>query len=594
MASERQRKRKSSQRRNAQRTNDGSALHDAIRRALPSGAPSALGLRKLWAAPQAVELFAAVHDQIVDGLPFVADGYGEPVDIVMDGPEAWDYLELMHDDMTTRIRELLVRRGSAEWLWWLRRLRGQFNDFNDMLSTGPYIQAVAESLAAGNSHPSQPAEHDTFTFELSDQVIYELAWLREIAIAIYQLHSAMKRGAKGQRVHFIPRAVPRWEPDDGLDDAIEEYDGRTETEAANLMAALGVAVSEADPSFGEGHLVGGLVPAWTFVEALPRPSFAQVDPIPARLQWIDLDAVEPLASQSVLTQEQVALITLLWACHLFATRDPKWVERRLTAPLQWGYSLIGADGALLPAIDDAVQLLACDPGRAIADAWCPSTGQEVLDVLAAIEPIVWPPLAGNPVHGAGKLCVVDLVGASRRLFATLTRPSDGAAVNLWSDHFEENVQAAIDATPWRPEGAWRDLIGRTIRRTDKTHLTNIDALGVRDGRVLLVSCKSIAFDVACLARRTRRHAEHRGEDPRRRRPVVSRRQRAPRRSATTSRSCELRGDRRLRRVPDRAVLHRRSVASNYLRRSPVPHVSSGVAREADRRRVMCASDRRGR
>jgi hypothetical protein len=44
----------------------------------------------------------------------------------------------------------------------------------------------------------------------------------------------------------------------------------------------------------------------------------------------------------------------------------------------------------------------------------------------------------------------------------------------------------------------RPLIGRTVRRANGTPLTDIDALGFNDGRMLVVSCKSIAFTVPAL------------------------------------------------------------------------------------------------
>ncbi|MGQ0823771.1 MAG: hypothetical protein ACT4OX_01865 [Actinomycetota bacterium] len=451
----------------------------------------------MWADPRAKELFDEVRAQIFDGLPYVVDPDGHPLDIVIESADAWDHLKLMHDDMTTRVQELLARRGSAEWLWWLRRLRGQFDDFNTMVSTGPYVQAVAESLAAGFSRPSQRADHETFVFPFSAQVVYDLAWLREIAIVIYQLHSAMKRCAKGQRVHFIPSSVPRWEPDDDLDDAIEEYDGRTEREARNLMQALGVA---APPSTMPGGTlrVGGIVPTWHFVDVVPRPPFAKVDPLPATVEWIDLDAVAPLATQGVLTEEHVALIALLWASFHFMAADPERVTLRIAPARQWGYALLPTREALLPALDNVVEWMSREPGNALDGCWRPSTGTDVMQVLSATQPMVWPPLVGNPVHETETLTVVDIVGASRRMFSTLTRPSDGAAVNLWSGHFEDDVQAAIDRSPWRATDDCRGLIGRTIRRADGTALTDIDALGVSKGRLLLVSCKSIAFTVPAL------------------------------------------------------------------------------------------------
>jgi hypothetical protein len=62
---------------------------------------------------------------------------------------------------------------------------------------------------------------------------------------MYHLHAAMKRCAKGQAVFFVPGDIPQWDPDKDLDDAIEDYDKRSERETANLLQAVGVAAPRA-------------------------------------------------------------------------------------------------------------------------------------------------------------------------------------------------------------------------------------------------------------------------------------------------------------------------------------------------------------
>jgi hypothetical protein len=153
---------------------------------------------------------------------------------------------------------------------------------------------------------------------------------------------------------------------------------------------------------------------------------------------------------------------------------------------------------LVPALDEMCEWMTEGAGHAMKGCWRPQSAAEVLEILHAIRPEVWPPLCGCPVHEAGSHSAIDLVGASRRLFATLLRPADGTDVNVWSAHFESDVQAIIDQSPWRPPEQVRPLIGRTVRRANGTALTDIDALGFNDGRILLISCKSIAFTVPAL------------------------------------------------------------------------------------------------
>ena len=166
--------------------------------------------------------------------------------------------------------------------------------------------------------------------------------------------------------------------------------------------------------------------------------------------------------------------------------------------LQWGYMLAPTDNLLVPALDHVCELLESNAGHTVAGCWGPRSAREVLGVLGRIEPEMWPPLCGCPVHEVGDKSVIDLVGTSHRLFTTLLRPSDGATANVWSKHFEENVRATIDRSDWRPPDPVRSLIGRKITRPDGNRLTDLDAVGHSEGRLLLISCKSIAHTLPAI------------------------------------------------------------------------------------------------
>jgi hypothetical protein len=284
-----------------------------------------------------------------------------------------------------------------------------------------------------------------------------------------------------------------------LEEAITLFDKRNERVSANLLQAVGVVGPERwRLPEGEGAIsIGGLVPTWGFVPSRRAPIIDKVDPPPAFIHWVDLDRL-PLASQDVLTDQHVALIALLWACFNVATRDPDKMQQRMSAPLQWGYMVTPTVGFLMRALDEIAEWMPRAGGAALPASRLPTSGADIMAALQAMKPIIWPPLAGNPVHAASAHSLVDLVGASYRLFSTLIRPTDGADVNYWSRQFERDVQDIIDRSPWRPEGPLYDIIGRTVRRPDGSALTDIDAVGYRDGRMLLVSCKSIAFTLPAL------------------------------------------------------------------------------------------------
>lgn len=496
VGTERQRKRKQERRRHQPR----GTFQSGFRSLLDPNASTAVVLRRLWVERSALGLREEQRERILDGFPYlVYEDTGEPLIGVVDAPTAWPFLETIHDFFVGRIQELVAGRGSAEWLWWLRRLRGQFDDLNDMVSTGPYVQAVAEALAAGVSRPSNPLpDHSTFEFPITAEALLDLIWVREIAIMMYRLHATMKRCAKGQRVELVVGDIPRWEQDDVLDDAIEEYDTRGEKENANLLRAVGVVGNLTIKPDQRQLSIGGLVPYWYAVGVGRKAKFEKADPPPYLFSWIDLDAIAPFQEQAILTRAQIALVVLLWSAFNIGTRAPEHATRRMTTPIQWGYMVTPTESFLLPALDELCGWLKQASGRALDGCWRPESGAEVLTALLELEPEIWPPLCGCPVHEADRYSVIDLLGASHRLFSTLLRPAGGAPANAWSEHFEQDVQAVIDRSDWRPPDALRPLIGKPIRRRDGTDRTNIDALGFNDGRLLLVSCKSIAFTVPAV------------------------------------------------------------------------------------------------
>ena len=466
---------------------------------LPAGAATAKVLRELFASPEMQEFDEAKRAQVEGALPrLVNPDTGDEISGAYEAANAWPMLEHLHDVLTERLREVIESRGSAEWLWLLRRLRGQFH-FNRQPTTDPYVQGLAETLAAGRARPSTPAEGERFAFHLDEYVVDDLVWLRNIAGAVYELHSVMKRCAKGEAVEFRRGMLPTWVPDEGLDGAIKTHDRRVARAEGNLLQTQGLATRaelDWDDNFDDVRL-GGLVPIWQATSTrAPKRIVDPADPPPMFPVWLDLDRIPPLVNDTTLTPEHVALVLLLWAAFVIATRDGDGVLKRMAASVQWGYAVVHHEGALLPALEGVVGSLGYSAGRAMPGDIGMGSVADLLAVLEGLEPETWPPLMGNHVHRCGALSLVDLLGASRRVHAALVRPVEGASVNYWSKQFEKDVQQIIDDTPWAPVGNTRTLIGKKLKRKDGARLTDIDAVAARRGRLLLISCKSVAFTLA--------------------------------------------------------------------------------------------------
>ena len=463
---------------------------------LHPGAPKARPLREML-DDVLTKLDGDYRARLANEFPridYPAAGIGPDDDV--DPLEAWPVLEAMHDHLVDKARAIANSRGSAEWLWLLRRLRGQFH-VNTLDSTEPYVQLLAESLTAGVSRPSSHVEGaPTFAFEVTPEVLLDLVWMRNAAIQIYRLHATMKRCAKGQHVRFVEGDVPYAVPDDVFEAAIHDYDQRCLEASSSLLDAVGLHLGtgrSAGP--GSDDSFGGTVPFWRLVHA-PRPvapfHLTHDGPPPALLQFIDLTQLPPFLKSRLLTRHHVSLIVLLWACFNIASRDPARLKMRLTPALQWGYTFTPTTNFLHEALDEALGWLRDNPASTIDAAVIPKDVAELLAELDSRPPSAFPPLAGSPVHPSGDFTLVDLAGASHLLFETLIRPADGAGANFWSDQFEVDVQRLIDDTPWAPSGEQRDLIGRFVKRENGTDITNIDALAVQGNDIILVSCKSVA------------------------------------------------------------------------------------------------------
>jgi hypothetical protein len=457
------------------------------RKHLHPNAPTAVELRKRWRSYATVERQDMARALLLSKFPLSQD---TPAGAAR---EAWTNLFSIHETLRARLEEIAASRGTAEWLFFLRRLRGQFAGLNSLDSTEPYVQRIAEAVVTRTVRESEPVEGDpTFTFYVTPELLSDLMKIHEGAGMLYDLHSAMKRCAKGHRVLFAPGDRPRWVDDQVLGAAIRAYDLRTEHDETGAFAALGIRAPELE--FEElKPPIGSQVLLWRPCGPRPRGRFELVDPPPYGVVTINLDALRDVSPAAILDEEQVCLIALLMASVASFGQPGAKVKVRMLPPFQWGYHLTHIERTLLPYLDATVEAMRTGGSRALEGAWLPGSGAEVLEVLGRMETEVYAPLSGDPVHLVGDKALIDLASASDRLIYTLRRPRDGPHAQPWADRFEEDVQARIDASEWRPEGVLRDLIGKVIKRRDGSTLTDVDAVAMRGEQLLLVSCKSLAL-----------------------------------------------------------------------------------------------------
>lgn len=183
-----------------------------------------------------------------------------------------------------------------------------------------------------------------------------------------------------------------------------------------------------------------------------------------------------------------ALIQLLMLVPAICVRVP-WALSSIT---QQGYVFVGEEQLRnlvnhhIPEVVD--QLAPLTPGF----AW-PTDFIQWRDSLLAVIASIWPLSGGNVLRRFRDNLLIDITVASQALLHRLELTRSPAIGNMRGEEFELQCQELIDGTSWEPSPEVKSLRGRPLRQTGKV-LTNIDAIGVREQTLLIVSCKSIIYD----------------------------------------------------------------------------------------------------
>jgi hypothetical protein len=172
---------------------------------------------------------------------------------------------------------------------------------------------------------------------------------------------------------------------------------------------------------------------------------------------------------------------------IFWDFQPPWSQL-----LQFGYVSVDFDHLL--------ELIAREWGRArqeilrqFSGATFPSGPQELCNLLIADQPSLRPFRPLPILRVDHNLAILDVAAGTAALSSAADFTTDqGGLANVRASHFERVVQGTIDETSWRPDSTFRRLRRRTLRDGGKA-ITDIDALGTKDGKLLLISAKSVIY-----------------------------------------------------------------------------------------------------
>ncbi|MDP9333656.1 MAG: hypothetical protein M3Q30_10150 [Actinomycetota bacterium] len=418
---------------------------------------------------------------------------------VVSGEEAEPHLHSLRDGLEAIASEIANRHSRAAWLWYLRRLRGQFN-LNRLESTERYCQALSEALSAVSTSPNPHYEVNVrpkihLVFPVDDDAVRDIDELCSIARLLYVVHSEIRWAGKGSDIVFSAAALPRADPAEELQTAVrlvDERGGRT-----SYLAGAGLA---ANPSRRVPHsAIASTIPLAGFADSSERaPAWLGGPKAPPGCGFDLVDLGDDVVRDPNLPVELRWPVGLAELIVLHLCSYHRWFSESAGSGdvyRKFGYYLV-PHSLLVNSCDAWIEELRRGGlGGLMPASVVPKSGEALLATLGAIPPRFLPPFSGSAVQSLGDFAMVDLVGASRCLMEMLRRPAEGdESVNVWSNTFELHVQRMIDATQWKPMRDLAALRGVTLRRGG-TALTDIDAIGALGDTLLAVSCKSVPFRV---------------------------------------------------------------------------------------------------
>jgi len=181
-------------------------------------------------------------------------------------------------------------------------------------------------------------------------------------------------------------------------------------------------------------------------------------------------------------------------CLLVLLLGGRWLQKRryaLLRVMEVGYYI--ADFSDWGESGERDYLAVCDEIRQhLPQFQAPDTFDAFNDNCRAFRGEVWPLSHGAPIRITADYVCVDMWAASMGFLGWFQFPNtQGQVANERAIKFEDVVQEVIDRSCWADRDS-RKLQRRTLR-IDGQDLTDFDAVGAYDGKLLVVSCKSIPY-----------------------------------------------------------------------------------------------------
>lgn len=405
--------------------------------------------------------------------------------------EAMPLLVALRSRLEDRARREAAGYGAHRWLWYLRRVPDILAE-GRVRTTLPYTLALAEVLTEQTGGDDQPTVRDQWiSFKLDEHVARHVLALVCRTRGVFNVHRLIRTTGKGCYLTFDTQGYPMAECPDALERSMRYFDDRM-AQSEQLLSRAGTSLP--------------MTPAWTDSAQALLACF-RMDPQVAELPVVRAERPTTVRVRALFKPELFSAQSLM----AFNARFPgRWWQPD-AMPLTLFLALCGHLLFELPnAAFSLAQLGYLSTSASVirsvwSDHWDEAVAltegilaarvtigspDELFAALRGLQGCTWPLVPPTPVRGTDAVMALDINNATSRLATAFEFPVDtGATANVRATHFEEEVQRVIDASPWAPPDALRSLRGRALRR-DGAAITDLDAVGARDGVLLLVSAKS--------------------------------------------------------------------------------------------------------
>lgn len=403
----------------------------------------------------------------------------------IDQARVFDYLLKNHEFLRGRLEKLANMMTDLEWIWYIRKLpedvfRGE------LPTTGPHDRLLAETAGVLWGRKSKAkrslSKEGLLHFEVSKDKIRLLLEFLAYIKSLATVQSDLRWCGKG--AEFVLNKAGTLSPASrSLMESVALYDARIAASTGSRLSFAGAGTQIGEYSFSDEN-----GPKEFEVLSLAKSSLCNE----YRTAFYNLEKVKNL-NQSVGSiwwhPSAPSVIAMLRLGALICAEMP---DAR-TSLSQNGYVILNKakfEKLFLRTKSKLVEMI----GTLFPTAKIPDNLPGLFAEIDLIKGSVWPLRSASIKFDLGQNILIDFMSISGRTKQIFEFPRVSSSIgNARAGHFELMTQELVNTSEWCPDDTLASLRGRPLQHDGRT-ITDIDAIGCKGKRLLIVDCKSLIFD----------------------------------------------------------------------------------------------------